>query len=198
MNASTAIALGQLALAFGRVNRVTFHEDGTTPESDTDHTVMLGLIACTACPAWIDRGRVAEFVLVHDVVEARCGDTNTFGISDEGRKAKKEREAVAFASLREEFGECWLTRTLEAYEEQREPAARLVRYLDKAMPKITHILNNGVSTKIGGKGLEDVVDHHREQFATLNLEYPEFNNSEVSHLLRTLMALTEDAFQEGS
>ncbi len=40
------VDLGRMALAFGRIDRITFYEDGGTPESDSDHTVMLGLVAC--------------------------------------------------------------------------------------------------------------------------------------------------------
>ena len=33
-----ALVLARIALAFGRVERATFHEDGVRPETDTDHT----------------------------------------------------------------------------------------------------------------------------------------------------------------
>lgn len=45
--ADAVIALGEAALAFGRIDRTAvYHPDGMTPESDSDHTVMLGWIAC--------------------------------------------------------------------------------------------------------------------------------------------------------
>jgi len=84
------VRLGQLALAFGRVNRITRHEDGTTPESDTDHTVMLGLIACALAERWyphLDRGLVAQYALVHDLVEVYAGDTPTLAIDAAGAAA---------------------------------------------------------------------------------------------------------------
>jgi hypothetical protein len=46
------------------------------PESDTDHTVMLALIACALAPivdARLDVGLVAQYALVHDLVEAYAG-----------------------------------------------------------------------------------------------------------------------------
>lgn len=36
--------LAKLSLLFAKTNRAVFHEDGVTPESDTDHTFMLALI----------------------------------------------------------------------------------------------------------------------------------------------------------
>ncbi len=45
--ADSMVGLARLSLTFGQDNRITYHPDGKTPESDTDHTVMLGIIACT-------------------------------------------------------------------------------------------------------------------------------------------------------
>lgn len=60
------VELGQLCLQFGRVNRVTYHEDGRRLESDTDHTVMLGILACAFAEQYaphLDLGLVAQFTL---------------------------------------------------------------------------------------------------------------------------------------
>ena len=65
-----ATAIAQLALRFARVERVTRHEDGVRPETDTDHSIMLALVACDLAPEGLSRPRVAEFSVVHDLVEA--------------------------------------------------------------------------------------------------------------------------------
>lgn len=199
MNFSTddMISLARLALLFGRVNRVTFHEDGVTPESDTDHTVMLGLIACSVARELevYNVSRVAELTLVHDIVEAGgAGDTNTFDISARDREAKKVREAKAKERLEREFGEdSWLIRTLHAYEAQEEPEARLVRFLDKAMPKINHMLNRCASIKKMGKTRDDLVRAHQEQLAELIQEYPDVSKH-VGLLLTEIMLRSEEAW----
>jgi hypothetical protein len=41
------IELGNLSLNFSKTNRITLHQDGLRPESDTDHTFMLNLLACS-------------------------------------------------------------------------------------------------------------------------------------------------------
>jgi putative hydrolase of HD superfamily len=91
---SKVIELAQLCLRFGRVDRATTHEDGQRHETDTDHTVMLGVIACafaSSCGLDLDIGKVAQFALVHDLVEAHAGDTNTLlsrtGSSEDASKA---------------------------------------------------------------------------------------------------------------
>lgn len=65
--AAAVVELGRLALQFGRVNRITYHPDGHRPETDTDHTVMLGLIACAFAASHmpdLDRGVIAAYALV--------------------------------------------------------------------------------------------------------------------------------------
>lgn len=141
--------LAKLALAFGRKNRATLHPDGWTPESDTDHTVMLALIAPALAHALrpdLQPDLVAAFVVVHDLAEVKVGDTNTFGISAEDLAAKVVREAAALEELREELAAFpWIVNLLERYELQQEPEARWCRYVDKIMPKLTHSFNGGVA-----------------------------------------------------
>ena len=145
------IDLGKLALAFGRVNRITCHPDGVTPESDTDHTVMLGLVACAFAERFapeLDRGKIAQFALVHDFVEVYAGDTPTARIlSDADHTSKEEREAEALARIRAEFDAelPWIGETIDAYERRDTPEARFIKVVDKAMPKITNALNKGAT-----------------------------------------------------
>ncbi len=147
------IDLGTLSLAFGRVDRVTCHPDGATPESDTDHTVMLGLVACAFAERFapeLDRGKIAQFALVHDLVEVYAGDTPTARImTDLDHASKEEREAAALLRIRDEFdGQLpWIADTIAAYERLDTPEARFVKVVDKALPKIANILNGGVTFK---------------------------------------------------
>lgn len=150
------LELSELLLAFGRVDRITCHPDGTTPESDTDHTVMLGILACAFAEAFapgLDRGSVAQFALIHDLVEVYAGDTATYRIlSEEDVKEKAERERQALLRIKQEYDAMlpWIGRTLEEYESLASPEARFVKTIDKVLPKVTHILNKGaVSIRLG-------------------------------------------------
>lgn len=145
---SDIVNLGRMALAFGRVDRMTYHEDGTAPESDTDHTVMLGLIGCAFASAHpeldLDLGLVAQYALIHDLVEVYAGDTPTLRILSAGEKrAKAEREHDAYLRIAAQFGARlpWVADTIAAYEKRRCPEARFVKALDKLLPAITHVLN---------------------------------------------------------
>ena len=154
------IELAQLCLRFGRVNRVTYHEDGKRFETDTDHTVMLAVIACAFAAQhnpFLDVGRVAQFAIVHDLVEAYAGDTNsliarTDAGPDDATRTKEAREAAALERIRDEFAADfpWLTDTIDAYESLAQPEARFVKALDKVLPKVTHILNRGATLREHG------------------------------------------------
>ncbi|HEY0643684.1 MAG TPA: HD domain-containing protein [Nocardioides sp.] len=189
--AAAVVRLGGLALAFGRVDRITYHPDGVTPESDTDHTVMLGLLACALAQKWfpgLNVGRVAQYALVHDLVEVYAGDTNTLRALDDAQKAdKRTREMAAAMRLDDEFGELsWLSWTLMTYENQDAPEARFVKMLDKLMPKITHILNGAVTIHQQGMTRDELVARYEAQGHELGLYADQF--PEVEELRRALVA----------
>lgn len=172
------LALTSLSLAFGRVNRATFHPDGCTPESDTDHTVMLALIAPALAARMrpdLNPERVAAFAVVHDLLEVKTGDVNTIGLSADGHAAKRAKEREALEQLRVELAAFpWIVATLDAYEAQAALEARWVRYVDKVLPKLTHALNKGATLRRTGKTIDEISEIHEAQGASLRDEYPEF------------------------
>lgn len=192
------IDLGKLTLEFGSVNRVTCHPDGVTPESDTDHTVMLGLVACAFAERFVpelDRGKIAQFALVHDLVEVYAGDTATGRImTDIDHTDKEEREANALARIKEEFDRelPWVSETIAAYEQRDTPEARFVKVVDKALPKITNILNGGVTFKGSGHDKESgpaFLVHQREKLSgTYGKDQPQ--------AMALLTSLGEEMIQE--
>jgi 5'-deoxynucleotidase YfbR-like HD superfamily hydrolase len=164
--ADRCIALARLALALGRVDRITQHPDGY-PESDTDHTVMLALVAAELAPPHLDRGLVLAYALVHDLVEAYAGDTPTLVALDaDGRAAKAAREADALNRICAELGpDSWVVRMIEDFEAMTMPEARWVHHLDKSAPKLTHILNGGRSIRAHGVTLDGARERVAGQLA---------------------------------
>jgi len=171
--ASGLVDLGRLCLDFGRVDRATFHPDGCTPESDTDHTVMLGLIACSFAELYLDHldvGLVAQYALVHDLVEVYAGDTPTLRKqSDDEKRAKAEREHAAYWHIAAQFGVVvpWVPGMIAEYEAQRSPEARYVKALDKLLPKITHILNDAATIRVQGVTEEELHERYEIQFSEM-------------------------------
>lgn len=168
--------LARLAMEFGEINRGTFKADALTPESDTDHTVMLALIATAFAERYIPRldlGRVTHFALIHDLVEVYAGDTPTLKISDEDRAAKEAREQEALARIDAEFRATlpWIPRTIHEYESLQSPEARYVKTLDKLMPKMTHLLNGSKLLRDHGFSPDSLHEHFESQKATMETTY---------------------------
>ena len=166
-----AQALAALALRFSRVERVTRHEDGVRPETDADHVVMLALVACELSPAGLSQPKIAEFAIVHDLVEAYAGDTQTLQIDAAGRAAKDARERAALERLRVEFGaHSWIVFMIEEYERQASPEARYVKLLDKVLPKLTH-LTNGCAAARALTDRAGFIASHDAQYHKLVVDY---------------------------
>lgn len=150
--------LAELALAFGRIDRTAVHHPDGRPESDSDHTVMLGWLACALAAEWypeLDLGLVAQFALVHDAPEVYAGDTPTLRIDAAGLAEKAERERQAVSRLKHEFASTlpWFPHLITAYEQQSLREARFVRALDKIVTRMVHLID-------GGQGLRAMdIDH---------------------------------------
>lgn len=192
---SRALHLCQLALAFSRVERVTRHEDGLRPETDSDHTFMLGIIAIELAPAWLNKGLVTQFALVHDFPEVYANDVQTLKITPEERAAKEAREEAALHQLGVELGpESHLAVLLRTYEAQRLPEARFIKLLDKVLPKLTHGLNGAVAARQLVGSLQEFQELHWAQYEKLAKAYPEF--PETLLLLRDSMDYADKVFFE--
>ncbi len=177
------IQLASTILDFGKVNRQTFHQDGLRPESDTDHTVMLGIIAASLAKKMyvdLDVGLITQFALIHDFVEVYAGDTPTLmNVGDDFFKEKANRELQAFERLKKEFGGSftWIHTMIEKYEKLDTKEARFVKALDKILPKLTVILNNakGINdNKLATReGAEKTFDLQRTKLKEYAYDMPE-------------------------
>ncbi len=193
------IELGEMILAFGRVDRITRHPDGEMLESDTDHTVMLGIVACsyaaTLAPE-LDRGKIAQFALIHDLVEVYAGDTATFRIlTEEDVQGKEARERAALERIRREYDGIfpWIGETLEEYESLASAEARFVKVIDKVLPKITHILNKGAVSRALGHTNESKGEFLAHQYHKIAESY----GADQPEALRLLQALNQATIESG-
>ena len=78
--AQLALDLGKTAMFFSRIDRVPRYADGER-ENDVEHSYMLALVApeiAAALELPYDIGLIAQFGLVHDLIELQTGDTATF------------------------------------------------------------------------------------------------------------------------
>ena len=190
-----ALAVARTSLAFGLVNRVTKHPDGT-PESDSTHTVMLAmLVADLAQAEGLDVGLAVQYAIVHDLPETYAGDTCTArGLSVEEKKAKDMRESISLERISNELGDCWTSSMIHRYEKQQDPESNLVRYVDKILPKLTHVLNGGSAYKALGMTVDEVGFSHSKQAEKLLSMYPSL--SATSMLFEEACSAAMSEFQK--
>lgn len=188
----TIIDLAALCLRFARVDRATRHEDGKRPETDTDHTVMLGIVACAYAARTaphLDLGKIAQFSLVHDLVEAYSGDVLSLGIGASAREAKEHAEAQALRRIRAEFAALpWVATTIDEYESLASEEARFVKIVDKVLPKLTHLLNGGAALREHGFSTEIAHRSHMEQYQMMASKYPQTEALALFHEVTSLCA----------
>lgn len=167
-----ALKVAEVAMLFGQVERTTEHPDGRR-ETDTTHTVMLGLLALELAPPELRRDRVLAAVLVHDLTETFADDTCTaWGLTPDARADKEARELAALEQLRA-LGLTRIVELIEDYERQESPEVRWVRYVDKVLPKLTHLLNLGQALRSIGMTRAHMLEQHGKQAAELLAAYPE-------------------------
>lgn len=174
------VDLAELLFEFASVNRTSMFPDGVRRESDTDHTVMLGWVACALaewCARDLDIGLVAQFALLHDLPEAYADDTCTLRpLSSQDSAAKREREHAAIAMLSYNFADRfpWLINQLLRYEEQELPEARFVRGVDKILPELTHLLNKCATPREKGVSPDELEGIYTRLIETMNTYVGEF------------------------
>lgn len=195
INLQKILEIGQMCNEYAKVDRLTMFSDGKTYESDTDHTVMIGIIGCAIASKFypnLNVGKIAEYALAHDLVEVYAGDTNSINISSEAKKEKDEREKLALEKIKNKFGADfdWVHTQIENYESQKDLESRFVKLLDKILPKVTNSLNNLAAYK----NLKDSADkeklkyHLESQYGELYKKY----NQDFPEMLILLKELNDD------
>jgi 5'-deoxynucleotidase YfbR-like HD superfamily hydrolase len=169
------LELARVSLLLGRTFRVTMHPDGSF-ESVATHSIMLALVAGeVAGRLGYDEGLVYRYAVIHDLAECYAGDTNTArGLTPEQAEEKARREALATNRLEEELAaSAEVLDLLAAYEEQDEPEAQLVRFVDKILPKLVHVLAGGRALEAMGMSFDEVLESHASQGAREGARYGE-------------------------
>lgn len=178
--ADAMVKLAETTLAFGRIERATLHRPADSDgmwqhETDTDHTVMLGLVACSLASEYFPQlnvGLVAQFALVHDLPEVYANDTSTLRLlSMDQQRTKEQAERSATFRLHAEYERTfpWLVYSLRSYQIQDTPEKVFVWAVDKLLPKLLHILNRGASVRQERATAAELT----ERFAVQNAEIRE-------------------------
>jgi len=187
------LKIGEITVSFANVERATYYAD-SKPENDIEHSFHLAVSAIEMAATYhpeLNSGLIAEFCLVHDLPEVYAGDVPTFNITPEARLAKEKAEQAATEKLLLELPP-HLAQLLKRYEEQVEPEARFVRFIDKLLPAVIHSVATDANKTIfkemfGMKSVEDVQADRHERTALLQSMFPEF---QFIHIVRELVSQT--------
>ena len=130
-------------------------------ENSAEHSWQLALLASSLAHYAendIDINRVVHILLVHDIGEIETGDTIVY--AESGWEERKAGELAGvkriFGMLPDEQGARFLELWHE-FEEARTPEARFAHAVDRAMPVLINLANNGQSWKENGISYERVV-----------------------------------------
>jgi putative hydrolase of HD superfamily len=130
-------------------------------ENSAEHSWQLAILAVSLvryAESSIDTNRVIRMLLVHDIGEIDTGDTLVF--VEGGWEDRKAAELAAvtriFGMLPEDQGESFLALWHE-FEGGETSEARFARAVDRAMPVLQNLANEGQSWRENGITYERVV-----------------------------------------
>lgn len=154
----------QFALELDRLKAVTRR---TRPlglarqENSAEHSWQLALVAAAMAPHAaepVNVDHVVAMLLVHDVGEIEAGDTFVYAEGDPAEKHRQEAAAVRriFGLLPDGAG-ARFTALWEEFEAAATPEARFAHAVDRAMPVLLNLANEGQSWVEHGITYERVV-----------------------------------------
>ncbi|BAE75274.1 5'-nucleotidase [Sodalis glossinidius str. 'morsitans'] len=167
---SSALAFGELTdvVAFlieidklKNIQRRTKVLNTQRQENTAEHSWHFAVAAMTLTPYaddGVDMTRVTQMALIHDIVEIDAGDVLVYDLA--GREAVHALEAKAAQRLfgllpapqRRQFHELWLE-----YEARETPSARFALMIDRLMPVLMNLHNQGQSWVENGITLDQVL-----------------------------------------
>lgn len=138
-------------------------------ENDVEHSWSVALLACSLAPEIdkkLDVGRIAQFAIVHDLVEIFAGDTSPWH-GDTVRASKEEREERALKLIAKQFSAFpWIHQTIEDYESKASNEAKFVWAVDKVTILLLRYLDKGkyyVANGITKQLFDERLTSHRKK-----------------------------------
>jgi putative hydrolase of HD superfamily len=130
-------------------------------ENSAEHSWQLALLAVSLADhaePGLDLDRVVGMLLVHDIGEIDAGDVMVFAEGGWAERQAAERAAVEriFGLLPGGKGAAFLA-LWEEFEAGESAEARFARAVDRAMPVLLNLANDGQSWRENGIGYERVV-----------------------------------------
>jgi 5'-deoxynucleotidase YfbR-like HD superfamily hydrolase len=131
-------------------------------ENSAEHSWQLALLAISLAryaEEPLDINRVIRMLLVHDVGEIDAGDVMFFAhVNWEERKAAERAAVTRIFSILPEEDSSDLLQLWHEFEEGESAEARFAHAVDRAMPVLLNLANQGQSWRENGISYERVVN----------------------------------------
>ena len=148
--------------------RQNYLADGSRRENTAEHSwhvTLMAVILSEHAAEPVDRARVLELLLVHDLVEIDAGDTFAYDSAGEQTKAAREQAAAErIFGLLPAAQAAYLRAAWDEYEASETPEARFALSLDRLMPMIHNSLTAGRAWQANGVAADKV--RHRAESIT--------------------------------
>ena len=105
----------------------------------------------------LDILRVTELLLVHDITEIDVGDQIVYQTRDDSRADAERQAAVRIFGLLPEHQAGWLMARWQEYEDRKTNEAVFAHAIDRLMPVLHNIHNNGQSWRENRVPLEKIL-----------------------------------------
>jgi 5'-deoxynucleotidase YfbR-like HD superfamily hydrolase len=138
-------------------------------ENDVEHSWSVALLACSLAPeidSELNVGKIAQFAIVHDLIELFAGDTSPWHTKD-SRESKEKREAKALQHIERQFTRFpWIAQTIKDYESHQSNEAKFVWAVDKIIILLLRYLDQGrfyVENGITKQLFDERLTRHRQK-----------------------------------
>lgn len=140
----------KLLIPYMRIRRdMPFPGEPERAETDGEHAFTLAMVALSLNERLglkLDSGKIAQYALVHDLVEVHAGDLSVKAkASEHAQKEAKEHEA--YKTIKKDFAQIfpWVHTTIESYEAKKEPESQFVYIVDKNMGALAWLASDGAN-----------------------------------------------------
>lgn len=150
---------------FREIVRVVDMKGSDRRENDAEHSYQLGVVALYLIDKdslHLNKQKVLEYALLHDLVEIYAGDT--YFLSGKTKEDKHSSEYKAYQKIISDFPSFkTYKKRIKEYENKENKEARFVYVLDKILPAINIYINEGKTLKIENAKFEDVIKNKSEK-----------------------------------
>ena len=169
--------LQTMLVEFGDIARMV-HWPGKSSrrETDVEHSYSLAMLVWylnDELSLKLDKQKLLEYALVHDLVEGYAGDVSLFA-DQKHHDTKAEKEAISVKQLGDEFGFfADMNRTLHNYEQRADQEAKFVYAVDKIQPAVMTTLGKTDTFQQDKITIADYKAAHQRQTAKITGAFPD-------------------------